>query len=154
MPAQPDFSFMADVAQVAPKLDRAIAILQRTGHVPAKLSEEDQQRIALRLKLAGNWAENYAPEERKLKIVDKAPEGLSDAQKKALAKLPGAVKKAKNPDELGGLIKEIINSSGLKPKEFFQAAYLTLLGKKQGPRLAPFLLSLDEKLVEKKFLNP
>lgn len=140
---QPNFSFLADVTQIAPDLERAVRILQRTGHAPAKLSESDREKIRLRLGLAGNWAEKYAPEEKKLRLTAEVPE-LSDAQKKALAKLPEAVVKAENAEELGESIKGIISSSGLKPKEFFEAAYLALIGRKRGPRLAPFLLSLEE----------
>ncbi|MCD4740558.1 lysine--tRNA ligase [archaeon] len=147
---QPQFSFLADVAQIAPNLDKAIAVLQRTGHAPEKLSETDKARIVLRLELAGNWAKKYAPENRKLIIVEDVPE-LSEAQKKALAKLPEAIKKSTNPEELGAEIKTIIGESGLNPKDFFQGAYMTLLGKDRGPRLAPFLLTLDEQVVEKKF---
>ena len=35
----------------------------------------------------------------------------------------------------------------IKPKEFFQAAYLVLLEKEQGPRLVPFVLTLGEKAI-------
>jgi len=36
-------------------------------------------------------------------------------------------------------------------KEVFQAAYLTLLGRPYGPRLIPFIQSLDKKFVVKRF---
>jgi len=35
--------------------------------------------------------------------------------------------------------------NGLEPKEFFRAAYLILVGKERGPKLAPFVLSLGKK---------
>ncbi|MCD6414737.1 MAG: lysine--tRNA ligase [Candidatus Diapherotrites archaeon] len=153
LPVQPPFTFLVDLVQVASDTETAIGILQRTGHVPKKLSQRDIEKVKLRLKLAKNWAEKYAPEKRRVKILEEVPDsvmkGLSERQREALSKLPDAVKQAKSPAELGEQLKRIVGDSGLKPREFFEAAYLVLLGKKQGPRLATFLLSLDEEVIER-----
>jgi lysyl-tRNA synthetase class I len=36
----------------------------------------------------------------------------------------------------------------IEPKEFFRAAYLVLLNKERGTKLAPFLLAVKEKAVK------
>lgn len=150
---QPSFTFLVDVVQVALDVKTAIKILQRTGHVPAKLTKRDVEKIRKRLKLAKNWVEKYAPERRRITVLKEVPKEivgkLSEKQRLALSKIPEAVKHARTPEELGETLKKIVEDSGLKPREFFEAAYLVLLGKKQGPRLATFLLSLDEKAVRK-----
>ena len=60
------------------------------------------------------------------------------------------VAKAKSETELGQSIKPIAEKAGIKPKELFEAAYLLLLGKARGPRLAGFLLSLESDFVVKR----
>jgi lysyl-tRNA synthetase class 1 len=45
---------------------------------------------------------------------------------------------------------EILESQGLKPQKGFQAIYKMILGQKQGPRAASFLLSLDKDFVVKR----
>lgn len=149
---QPSFSFMADLAQIVQDKERAVKVLQRTEHVPEELSGADEKKIFLRLELAENWAENYAPENRRIMIVDETPEmSLSEAQKKALSMVPGAVARAENAKELGKALKKIMANNGLNPKDFFTPAYMLLLGKERGPRLAPFLMSIDEEVIKEKF---
>lgn len=148
---QPPFGFCASVAQITGDLDHAIAILQRTGHVGKSLSEADKQRVDSRLALARNWVEKYAPDQIKITVLEEMPKvELSDDQKKALTMLAEEVGKASNAEELGKKIKAISEELGVKPKELFEAAYQLLLGTKRGPRLAPFLLSLDKNLVVKR----
>jgi lysyl-tRNA synthetase class 1 len=45
----------------------------------------------------------------------------------------------------------ILNDLGLKPQKAFQAIYKLIIGKKQGPRAASFVLSLDKDFVIKRF---
>ena len=148
---QPPFGFCASIVQITGELEDAVGIMQRTGHLPEKLTPEDQERVGLRLKLAKNWVENYAPEEVKISVLQELPAvELSDAQKKALALLAVAIESAANADALAEQIKSVVEEVGLKPKELFEAGYLVLLGKKRGPRLAQFLLSLDKDFVVKR----
>jgi lysyl-tRNA synthetase class 1 len=46
---------------------------------------------------------------------------------------------------------KILEKLGLKPQKAFQAIYKVVIGKKQGPRAASFLLSLDKDFVIKRF---
>jgi lysyl-tRNA synthetase class 1 len=45
---------------------------------------------------------------------------------------------------------EILEAQELKPQKGFQAIYKMILGQKQGPRAASFLLSLDKDFVVKR----
>ena len=52
--------------------------------------------------------------------------------------------------ELHDAMYEILEGQGLKPQKGFQAIYKMILGQKQGPRAASFLLSLDNDFVVKR----
>ena len=45
----------------------------------------------------------------------------------------------------------IIHDLDMKPQKAFQAIYKVITGKKQGPRAASFVLSLDKDLVIRRF---
>jgi ATP-dependent protease Clp ATPase subunit len=46
---------------------------------------------------------------------------------------------------------DVLESLEMKPQKAFQAIYKTIIGKKQGPRAASFVLSLDKDFVVKRF---
>ena len=149
--AQPPFGFCSSITQITGDVEKAIAIMQRTGHVGKTLSDGDKERIALRLRLAKNWIEKYAPDNVKLTVLEELPTvELSDGQKKALELLGDEIAGAKDADALAESMKAITEKVGIKPKELFEAAYLVLLNAKRGPRLAGFLLSLDSEFVVKR----
>ena len=50
--------------------------------------------------------------------------------------------------ELFNEIYELCKKEKIQPKEFFMAAYMALLGKERGPRLAPFVLTLGERAIK------
>ena len=52
-----------------------------------------------------------------------------------------------NEQDLQNQIFEIGKNSVGNPKKFFQALYYALIGRKFGPRLAPFLLSLEKEWI-------
>jgi lysyl-tRNA synthetase class 1 len=45
----------------------------------------------------------------------------------------------------------ILNEQDMKPNKAFQAIYKIIIGKKQGPRAASFVLSLDKDFVINRF---
>ena len=146
--AQPLFGFCVDIVQITDDLDRAIEVLQKTGHVPEKLSNDDKERIALRLKLSKNWVEKYAPSNVKLNVLEKMPDvELSNEQREVLHRIADVLDEKELETKIVGIAKEI----DLPTKKAFEAAYLVLLGKKSGPRLAPFLQTLDKKFVKQRF---
>ena len=55
------------------------------------------------------------------------------------------------PEELHEEMYTILNELGIKPQKAFQAIYKTVIGKKQGPRAASFILSLNKDFVINRF---
>jgi lysyl-tRNA synthetase class 1 len=77
---------------------------------------------------------------------------LTDEQTQFLSGLADLMETTEFTDaaELHDAMYGILESQGLKPQKGFQAIYKMILGQKQGPRAASFLLSLDKDFVVKR----
>lgn len=131
--------------------DRAIEILKKLGLLK-KPSEEDIKAINERLEFARKWVKDFASENYKFEVNEKVDknviESLSDKQKLALGILAERLKE-KEYDEKS-LFEEfykIKEGTGIDTKDFFKAAYLVLINKEKGPRLAPFILQIGKDKV-------
>ena len=148
MPLNLSFSHAAMVSQVFSDEKDIIVSLEKTGHY----DKEQHKQIMERTRLARAWITMYAPEEAKY-VLQQAISAdtrskLSQPQIKALKTLADKLKSKKwDEKELYNECYNIAKESGLQPPEFFKAAYLVLLNKERGPKLAPFLLALGEKAV-------
>jgi lysyl-tRNA synthetase class 1 len=159
-PLRISYSVAAMIVQVIrdpeKRIDEALRLLEKIGHIKLPLSEEDKERVKVRLKLAKNWVERFAPENIRFDILPTLPneivEKLTERQKQALNEISERIKsKEYTTEELHAELYEIAKKYGLTSQEFFKAAYQILIGREYGPRLAPFLLSLDREFVIKRF---
>jgi len=76
---------------------------------------------------------------------------LTAQQKKALVNIGEFLKEERTDKEIWDKIREVAQNTGVTSKEVFQAAYIALLGRDYGPRLVPFIQSLDKEFVTKRF---
>jgi len=151
--AQAPFRFLVTLVQM-PHLDEEgiIRVLREQGHVPENLSEEDLERIRLRIRLAKNWVEKYAPENVKFKLLEELPQlDLKPEIREAMRELADLIEtNAFTVDELNNAIFDVAKKRGIPSREWFKALYNLFIGKDRGPRLAPFLASLDKEFVVKR----
>jgi lysyl-tRNA synthetase class 1 len=97
-----------------------------------------------------NWLEKYAPEDFKFEVVKKVSVKLDKKQKQALIALKESLSvKDFTEDELFNEFYNICEAVGLENKEFFEGAYMTLIGKGKGPRLAALILAIGKEKVVK-----
>lgn len=146
VPSTLSFSHAAMVAQVFGDEKDIISSLEKTGHY----HQEEHKQIMQRIKEARAWIGLYAPEEVKYvlqqDISDDVKSRLSQPQVKALKTLADKLKSKKwDEKELYNECYTISKEAGLQPSDFFKAAYLVLLNRERGPKLAPFLLALGDK---------
>ena len=105
-------------------------------------------RIKERAKLAWNWLQKYAPDEMKFKVKDKIDIKLQDKEKEALIKIREILKKERLDDiNLHNKFYEISEEFNINPRDFFKIAYLVLIGKEKGPKLASFILEIGKSRV-------
>lgn len=100
------------------------------------------------------WLDTYAPKFVKFQVqeknIPKLP--LTDEQTQFLNDLANLIETTNynKAEDLHDAMYEILEEQGLKPQKGFQAIYKMILGQKQGPRAASFLLSLDKDFVVKR----
>ena len=76
---------------------------------------------------------------------------LTDAQKRALHYIGERMDKISDENSFKEIFGEACEFAGIKPKQLFEACYLVLLGRRNGPRLAQFILTLDKEFVAERF---
>jgi lysyl-tRNA synthetase class 1 len=100
--------------------------------------------------------EKYAPESVKIKLLDDPSivrDKISERQREALVRAAELLLEKKwGLNELNNKFFELSRSLGLAPPEFFEAAYLALIGRKSGPRLVNFIVAIGKERVAKHFL--
>lgn len=118
-----------------------------------KLTEADKKELDKRIKYAKTWLEAYAPDEKKVGIMaEKVKIKLNEEQKKYLNLVIKLLQKDwQKPEDLQQELYQMAKNNKINVKAGFQAIYLSLTGKKFGPKAAWFLLSQDREKVIKRF---
>jgi lysyl-tRNA synthetase, class I len=117
-------------------------------------TKEDEERLLLRAECVKNWLKQYAPEAMKFEVQknvsDETKAELADNQKKSLKILKERLEKNDyTEDSLYNDFMNICKEADVKPGEFFQAAYKTILNKDRGPKLAGFIILIGiDKVIE------
>jgi len=124
---------------------RHLITLIQTGKTSG-LSKEDKVRV----EKVKNWVENYAGDDMKFEVQDKFNTKLTPKQKEAMISLKEAlVEKKLSEDKLFNEFYEICSAVGIEGKEFFETAYIIIIGKRKGPRLASLILTIGKDKIIK-----
>lgn len=116
-----------------------------------KFAKADKKELNKRIKYAKIWLDKYAPEEKKVGVIaEKVKVKLEPDQKKYLKLVARLLDKDWQPEALQQELYETAKKSGINPKKAFQAIYLSLTGKKFGPKAAWFLLSQEKAKIIKR----
>jgi lysyl-tRNA synthetase class 1 len=144
----PRFRDMAQIMQ-DPKLNLIKEFTKVKGSALTKL---EQEVLNERVKYVQIWLESYAPEEKKVGVVsNEVKVELTKVQKKYLKLISPLLEKSwKSPEDLQQALYDTAKENKLNPKEAFQSIYLSLTGKKFGPKAAWFLLD-NLELAKKRF---
>jgi lysyl-tRNA synthetase class 1 len=162
MPFQPSYRFLTVAYQIAGDDEgRVFNILKTNSQLPVEmesknlndLDQNDIDGFRMRLNHVKNWLNKYAPSFVKFEVQKEIPKvELSKAQDEFLFKVSDALEKNNyTPETFHDEMYLILNDLNLKPQKAFQAIYKMIIGKKQGPRAASFVLSLDKDFVIKRF---
>lgn len=152
----PRFSQVAFLSQM-----RHLDIYKEAEHLIGQtLTDNDKKELDKRIKYANLWIQTYAPEDYKFEIKEELPEmakNLSDMQKKALGEVLVYIEKTEpNTDgtfdgqALHSELHAIKERTGIEPREFFEAIYMCILGKKSGPKAGWFLSVMDKNFLVKR----
>lgn len=153
LPPQVPFTYAALVSQVAKDSKEALSMLKATGHMGKKAGKAEIDHVLERLEYARIWAEKYASERYVVKLNDsintEIKSKMSIGQKDALKVFREGLFKVKTENDIKELCSTASVEGGITPQQFFSAAYMTLIGKERGPRLAPFILAIGKNKIIK-----
>jgi lysyl-tRNA synthetase class 1 len=161
MPFQPSYRFMTVACQIGGDEEEIFDILKRNSQLPERMEDvewdemngHDKERFTKRIGHVKNWLNLYAPNFVKFEVQKELPEvQLNEPQKEFLLKVADLLESRDfTAEELHDEMYSILNELDMKPQKAFQAIYKTIIGKKQGPRAASFVLSLNKDFVVKRF---
>lgn len=161
IPFQPSYRFMTVACQIGSDEEEIFDILKRNSQLPQRMENLkwsevdclDKERFTKRISHVKNWLETYAPNFVKFEVQKERPEvQLSEPQSTFLLKVADLLEARDfTPEELHDEMYSILNDMDMKPQKAFQAIYKTIIGKKQGPRAASFVLSLNKDFVVERF---
>ena len=163
LPFRPPFRFMVNAYQIAGNdLEKIFSILKKNSQLTksfeskefSDLNETELAQFQERVDNVSYWLDHYAPKFVKFSVQEKSiPKlPLTDEQTQFLGDLATLLETTEftKAEDLHDAMYEILEEQGLKPQKGFQAIYKMILGQKQGPRAASFLLSLDKDFVVKR----
>jgi lysyl-tRNA synthetase class 1 len=163
LPFRPPFRFLVNAYQIAgDDLEKIFSILKKNSQLTKSfkdkefgdLTDLEMAQYRERVDNVKYWLDTYAPKFVKFQVqeknIPKLP--LTDEQTEFLSELADLMENTEFEDAtaLHDAMYKILESQGLKPQKGFQAIYKMILGQKQGPRAASFLLSLDKDFVVKR----
>jgi lysyl-tRNA synthetase class 1 len=150
-------NYELSVVKVAKKKPERIGFRHITMLV--QIYEGDVKRVSKdkltqkRAECAKNWLEKYAPDDFKFAVHEKVSKELikklDSKQKESLKELTKVLSKKLDEQGLFNQFYEICQKLEIKNTEFFRGAYLALIGKEKGPRLASFILAIGKDKVIK-----
>lgn len=146
------FSHLVASYQAALKDPAAtLEIIRRTEH--GKVAEQNQEILKDELRYIDEWLDKWAPEDVKFSLLETPPADLGEAEKKYLRDLGEKIAVA--PADADGewfhkAIYEFKDTTGLQPKQLFEALYKVLIGKTSGPRAGWFLSILPREWLIKR----
>lgn len=154
--ALPRFSQIAFLSQM-----KHLNIEKEAEYLVGKeLNDADKAELKKRLHYADVWISTYAPEDYKLEIKENLPEevaNLSDIQKTALKEVLKYVESAPVGEDgtfdgqaMHTELHAIKERTGIEPRQFFEAIYLSILGKTSGPKAGWFLSVMDKGFLVKR----
>ena len=141
---QAAFGYCANAMQITlGDKEKAVQIMKRTGAI-----REGTERTLKRLELSWNWVKKYAPEQAKFTVKTEMPSlEVSEQIRPLLLNIAEKVKENADGETLQAFIFQEAKDNGVEPKLLFSSIYMLFIGKERGPKLGPFLASMDSDFV-------
>ncbi len=156
---QLNYEFLSQITQIIKgqnKTERTIELLKKLKQLDHDPDRSEREKIEKLLNYTNNWIKEYTSDSFKIEFLETVPDDiineLTKEQKDALGKFAEFLKEDRKEEEVVNEMKKITKEINIRPEKFFNAAYLVLFGKPQGPRLVPLIQSLDKDFVVKRFL--
>ncbi|RLA63702.1 MAG: lysine--tRNA ligase [Epsilonproteobacteria bacterium] len=151
MPIQPSFRHLCNLLQINE------GNVEKTRSAYEIKNDRDERRFKERSHCALYWLKNYAPDDFKFHVNEKAPAiELNDFQKSFFRNLKSflenGIDNISTDKELHEKMYDFINEireskPDFKPGEVFLPLYQILISKEKGPKLAGFIMSIGKEKI-------
>ena len=154
-PHQIPYRHLVNVVQMADTFEGVMGVLERTEDF-STVSADDLKRLERRVNCVRFWLNGFAPDSVKFCVCQTAPPGLELGItgkvffKDLVNRMNDCVWDAST---INSIISDTGKESPLGSKGAFKAIYSVLIGKTAGPRLGPFLASMDKSFVINRFIQ-
>ena len=149
LPLQIPYRHLVNVVQMAPDFAGVLEVLKRTEDMEGA-TEEDLARLERRCDCVRYWLNGFAPDMVKFSIQPSVPMGieLSMTEKAYFQALVTRMNDCNwDAETINEIVSGVAKEQPIGPKGAYKALYKILIGKNAGPRLGPFLASMDKKFV-------
>ncbi|MEA1869715.1 MAG: lysine--tRNA ligase [Euryarchaeota archaeon] len=139
------FTHLVTAVQIASDFSGIHEVLDRSGY-----GGYDEESVRRRVLNVENWLTSYAPDSAIFEVQETLPDAvknLSDEQRAGLGALASRIQGGVAAKDLHDLMYAVSEESGISASKMFQAIYISLLGKKSGPRAGYFMASLDREFL-------
>ncbi len=147
-----DYGHLSTIMQVC-LFDQEVTLqkLYETNYIPRKLTDYEYDLFKKRFERAKYWLENYADDRIRFKVLDvpdcsqvqKSTTDIILSLSKAIENLPEDI----HGDDITQFLYEKAKANEIKPKDFFKALYLIILGKTFGPRAGTLIEAIGKERV-------
>ncbi|MBO3769777.1 MAG: lysine--tRNA ligase [Thermoproteota archaeon] len=129
-------------------VEEAYNSLVRAGIIGEGISEDDRNRVLLRLRLAKNWLSTFADSSKYVLKREFSKVDLNDVKKalKDLSERLSSLTEFKG-EAIQNIIYSTARENNIPAPEFFRKLYLIFLGLESGPRLGYLLATLGREKV-------
>jgi lysyl-tRNA synthetase class 1 len=148
LPLQISYRHLVNVVQMTKDFDGVLQVLGRTEDM-SKATESDIHRLKVRVDCIRFWLDGFAPDNVKFSIQETLPGNIElSADEKAYFKVLASKFRdiEWNAEQINAAVTDAAKD-GIGNKGAFKAMYKILIGKNMGPRLGPFLASMDRQFV-------
>ncbi len=139
------FTHLVTAVQIASDFSGICGVLDRSGY-----DGYDEESVRRRVLNVENWLTSYAPDSAKFEVQETLPDAvknLSGEQRIGLIGLASRIQEGVEAKDLHDLVYAVSEESGISANEMFRAIYISILGKKSGPRAGYFMASLDREFL-------
>ena len=153
LPVEVSMRHLCNVVQMADSFEEQLTIIKRTVDL-SKASAEDIRRLKVRCDCLRYWLNAFAPDQVKFAVQQTIPSNvnLETLDKVFLQTLVSRMNDCNwDADTINTIISEVGKESPLGSKGAYKLIYNLVIGKDRGPRLGPFLASMDKQFVINRF---
>jgi lysyl-tRNA synthetase class 1 len=144
-----DFATAIMLAQLFAKNQGAFLKLEEMGFVSSK-SKEIRGFVFERLNFAREFAVLHLSAEQKIRLVDVSEvdfQKIDSKAKQLFFSLAARIETAKSAEDIQAIIYDEAKSNGLEPAKLFNAIYLALLNRDNGPKIGSLVFAFGKEKV-------